>query len=108
MNCPKCGVQLRKLEQRWSATMTNMLERHVICDVERNGCGYCFWYEKQYTSITRNMATKQIITMTKSEPRLAVIHAGVHGAKEITPCDCPDCLDPKELGWHKDKADCQK
>jgi len=108
MDCPKCSTQLRKLEQHWSNKKTNLLNRHVICDKERGGCGHSFWYDKEYTSTTRYMATKQIITMTKSEPRLAVIHAGVSGAREITPCDCPDCLDPKELGWHTDKGDCGK
>jgi len=74
MDCDKCGTQLRKIEQRWSETMTNMLERKVTCDVIRGGCGNTFWYEKQYTAITRHMATKQILTMTKAEPIPTVRH----------------------------------
>jgi len=106
LNCPECEVQLRKLSQKWHEDKTNTLCREVICDIERGGCGHSFWYEKEYTSITRNMATKQIITMEIVQ-RKARIHACADGEVEVTPCTCEGAEPhPNYLNEHRMIPEC--
>lgn len=101
MNCDKCGTQLRKIDQHWSEEKTNCIERKVTCDVIRGGCGNTFWYEKEYTSRTRHMATKVILTETRSEPRLVQRHFKA-GKGYITKEEFDMCQDKKqELGLMK-------
>ena len=99
MNCPDCGTNLTNLEEHEYRDIDG-LHRTVWCNPEMKGCGYKSTYVKQIKK------TIIILDEKRSKPRRAVIHADVSGSREITPCDCPDCIDPKERGWHKDKAEC--